>query len=284
MGSRGRPGAGSTPACASAADRPGSGHSGDSPKKTFSRPHAWPRSRAHGGARMNILLIGSGGREHALAWRLAKSPLCTRLFTAPGNPGTARHGTNLARPQGHRPRRGGGLLRRRVDRPRGGRARGAAGRRAGRRPEDRRDPHLRADPRRGAARGLQGLHQGPLRRLRDPDRRLRALHRPGAGARLCPPGGRPDRREGRRPRGRQGRHRRRDAGPGRGRAARRCSRIPAPRWWSRNACSARRRASSRCATAPGRSRSAPRRTTSACSTATAAPTPAAWAPIPRPGS
>ena len=43
---------------------------------------------------MNILLIGSGGREHALAWRLAQSPLCTRLFTAPGNPGTARHGTN----------------------------------------------------------------------------------------------------------------------------------------------------------------------------------------------
>ena len=43
---------------------------------------------------MNILLIGSGGREHALAWRLEKSPLCTRLFTAPGNPGTARHGTN----------------------------------------------------------------------------------------------------------------------------------------------------------------------------------------------
>ena len=44
---------------------------------------------------MNILLIGSGGREHALAWRLSQSPLCSRLFTAPGNPGTARHGTNL---------------------------------------------------------------------------------------------------------------------------------------------------------------------------------------------
>ncbi|WP_336488458.1 phosphoribosylamine--glycine ligase [Methylobacterium nigriterrae] len=43
---------------------------------------------------MNILLIGSGGREHALAYALAKSPLCTRLFTAPGNPGTARHGEN----------------------------------------------------------------------------------------------------------------------------------------------------------------------------------------------
>jgi phosphoribosylamine---glycine ligase len=36
---------------------------------------------------MNILLIGSGGREHALAWRLAQSPLCNTLYAAPGNPG-----------------------------------------------------------------------------------------------------------------------------------------------------------------------------------------------------
>ncbi|WP_430912402.1 phosphoribosylamine--glycine ligase [Methylobacterium sp. sgz302541] len=43
---------------------------------------------------MNILLIGSGGREHALAYALSKSPLCARLFTAPGNPGTAQHGEN----------------------------------------------------------------------------------------------------------------------------------------------------------------------------------------------
>ena len=43
---------------------------------------------------MNILLIGSGGREHALAWALARSPLCDRLFIAPGNPGTALHGEN----------------------------------------------------------------------------------------------------------------------------------------------------------------------------------------------
>lgn len=43
---------------------------------------------------MNILLIGSGGREHALAYAIAKSPLCARLFTAPGNPGTAAHGEN----------------------------------------------------------------------------------------------------------------------------------------------------------------------------------------------
>jgi phosphoribosylamine---glycine ligase len=38
---------------------------------------------------MNILLIGSGGREHALAWKLAQSPLCDTLFASPGNPGIA---------------------------------------------------------------------------------------------------------------------------------------------------------------------------------------------------
>ncbi|MET4132480.1 phosphoribosylamine--glycine ligase [Porphyrobacter sp. MBR-155] len=38
---------------------------------------------------MNILLLGSGGREHALAWQLAQSPACTRLYAAPGNPGIA---------------------------------------------------------------------------------------------------------------------------------------------------------------------------------------------------
>jgi phosphoribosylamine--glycine ligase len=40
---------------------------------------------------MNILLIGSGGREHALAWKLAQSPLTDSLFAAPGNPGIAEH-------------------------------------------------------------------------------------------------------------------------------------------------------------------------------------------------
>ena len=40
---------------------------------------------------MNILLLGSGGREHALAWKLAQSPSCAKLFAAPGNPGIAKH-------------------------------------------------------------------------------------------------------------------------------------------------------------------------------------------------
>lgn len=44
---------------------------------------------------MNILLIGSGGREHALAWKLAQSPSLNTLFIAPGNPGTAACGTNV---------------------------------------------------------------------------------------------------------------------------------------------------------------------------------------------
>jgi phosphoribosylamine--glycine ligase len=44
---------------------------------------------------MNILLIGSGGREHALAWKLSASPLCEHLFIAPGNPGTALCGVNV---------------------------------------------------------------------------------------------------------------------------------------------------------------------------------------------
>jgi phosphoribosylamine--glycine ligase len=44
---------------------------------------------------MNILLLGSGGREHALAWKLARSSHCSALFIAPGNAGTTQCGTNV---------------------------------------------------------------------------------------------------------------------------------------------------------------------------------------------
>ena len=45
---------------------------------------------------MNILLLGSGGREHALAWKMAKSHHCDQLFIAPGNAGTAQFGSNVS--------------------------------------------------------------------------------------------------------------------------------------------------------------------------------------------
>ena len=44
---------------------------------------------------MNILIIGSGGREHALAWKINQSKLCDQLFIAPGNTGTAQFGINI---------------------------------------------------------------------------------------------------------------------------------------------------------------------------------------------
>jgi len=45
---------------------------------------------------MNILVIGSGGREHALAWKLKQSPKVKKIFTALGNPGTAGLGENIS--------------------------------------------------------------------------------------------------------------------------------------------------------------------------------------------
>ena len=44
---------------------------------------------------MNILLLGSGGREHAFAHSLSQSPLCEKLYIAPGNAGTEKLGINV---------------------------------------------------------------------------------------------------------------------------------------------------------------------------------------------
>src|SRR4051812_13019238 len=57
-----------------------------SPGATFANRPA----RVSSGRSMNILLLGSGGREDALAWRLRQSPSCDRLLAAPGNPGIGR--------------------------------------------------------------------------------------------------------------------------------------------------------------------------------------------------
>ena len=45
---------------------------------------------------MRVLLLGSGGREHAFAWKIAQSSQLEHLFIAPGNAGTRDHGTNVA--------------------------------------------------------------------------------------------------------------------------------------------------------------------------------------------
>ena len=45
---------------------------------------------------MKLLLLGSGGREHALAWKIAQSPKIEKLYIAPGNAGTSNVGENVA--------------------------------------------------------------------------------------------------------------------------------------------------------------------------------------------
>ena len=46
--------------------------------------------------KMDILLLGSGGRESALAWKMSQSLLLGKLYIAPGNGGTSQYGTNVA--------------------------------------------------------------------------------------------------------------------------------------------------------------------------------------------
>ena len=59
------------------------------PRGLVDQPDLTPAAVRAKGRTMNILLVGSGGREHALAWKIAQSPLVKRLVTAPGNPGMA---------------------------------------------------------------------------------------------------------------------------------------------------------------------------------------------------
>ncbi len=61
----------------------------DAPATRGRAGRPFPRARER--VAMNVLLIGSGGREHALAWSLSASPLMTKLYAAPGNPGIGRH-------------------------------------------------------------------------------------------------------------------------------------------------------------------------------------------------
>ena len=125
---------------------------------------------------MNVLVIGGGGREHALAWKLAQSPRVAQVFVAPGNAGTAREDgltnvplTDIAALVAFARRETIALT---VVGP------GGAAGRGHRRCVPRRGPaHLRPDARGRAARELEGFRQGVHGAPRHPDRRVAHVHR-----------------------------------------------------------------------------------------------------------
>ena len=161
---------------------------------------------------MNILLIGSGGREHALAWAISASPLLTKLYCAPGNAGIAQVAEcvpidAMAFDRARRVRQG------EANRFRGHRPGSAAGRRASRtgskRRASRRSDHRRPARSSKASKGFvkdlcreHGIPTAAYQRFRDADVR-EALRRVAAPS---------DRGEGRRSCARQRRDHRRDAG------------------------------------------------------------------------
>ena len=156
---------------------------------------------------MNLLVVGNGGREHALAWRLAQSDRVTKVFVAPGNAGTALtprlenlpitdidqliefvKSNNIAfTVVGPEAPLAAGI----VDKFR------AAGLRI-------------FGPTKAAAQleSSKDFAKAFMKRHNIPDGRLRILHGSRSRPRLRPPQGRSDRRQGRRPCRRQGRRRR----------------------------------------------------------------------------
>jgi phosphoribosylamine--glycine ligase len=232
---------------------------------------------------MNILLIGSGGREHALAWKLAASPLLTKLYARPAIPASPRK-PNLWRSTS--PTMPPSLLSARtraidlvVVGPEGPLVAGIG--------DDLRAVGIKVfgpfRAKRPPARGLEGLHQGPLRPLRHSDRCLWPF-------RQCwPPAyvekhGRADRHQGRWPRRRQGR----DVAMTLDEAEGSCRHDASGRFGGAGAevvveefMTGEEASFFACATARRRCPSARRRTTSVSATAMSVPTPAAWAPIRR---
>ena len=130
---------------------------------------------------MNVLLIGSGGREHALAWKLAQSPRCDKLICRAGQSGHRAHAELVAiDPSDHRAvidfcrAHSIGLV---VIGPEAPLVDGLAD-------NLRDDGHcgVRPEQGRGAARRIEGLHQGSLRARRTSRPRAMPASRPADGA------------------------------------------------------------------------------------------------------
>ena len=158
---------------------------------------------------MNILLIGSGGREHALAWKLAASPLLTKLYAAPGNPGIAEQAECVPLDIADHAAVVAFCRDKAIDLvvvgPEAPLVAGIA--------DDLRAAGIRVfGPSQAAARleGSKGFTKDLCARYGIPTAAYGRFTDARCGARLCPRAGRADRRQGRRPRRRQGRHRRHD--------------------------------------------------------------------------
>ena len=236
---------------------------------------------------MNVLLIGSGGREHALAWKLSASPLLTKLYCAPGNGGIAEVAECVPIAVADHT----AVIRFCKDNaidlvvvgPEAPLVAGLV--------DDLTTAGIKCFGPTQAAAQLEGSKGFTKDLCAEFDIPTAAYGRftDAASAKAYLAGAKAaHRRQGRRARRRQGRDHRHDARRGRGgdrRVLRRRVRQGGQRGRrSRNSSKARRRASSRSSTASTRWRSSPRRTTSASATATPAPTPAAWAPTRRPPS
>ena len=164
---------------------------------------------------MNVLLIGSGGREHALAWALSASPLLGTLYCAPGNAGIAEVATCVALDVADH----AAVVRFCAEQRIGFVVVGPEVPLVAGLVDDLTAAKIKVfGPIQGgcATRGLQGLHQGPVPRVLDPHGRLRPLHRCALRQGLSGGAEAADRRQGRRPGGGQGRGHRRDDSRGRG--------------------------------------------------------------------
>ena len=178
---------------------------------------------------MNILILGSGGREHALAWKIAASPLTDRLYCAPGNAGIAQEADCVALDVADHKAVIAFCKANKIDfvvvGPEVPLCAGIV--------DDLEAAGIKTfGPTQmgGAAGRLQGLHQGPVQGQQDSDRGLRALQGRGGGQGLRAQERRADRGQGRRACRRQGRGGRRD---GRGSRSRHRHDVRRRAWRSR---------------------------------------------------